>query len=220
MKLDPEIHEARCRSVATHEAGHVVANVLLYPPGTIAFATIEPVANPRTASDAGVQLDGLVRTNWLKHLDSRIPPRGRGTPLALKRCALAAFGIQAYAGIAAQYRDVNLRDIHVDLTQPVDRVEAEDDEVFGPIWEHSESDRENLEWFARWLGARRRADRWHGASWRRARALVVSHWDAVEAVSEALLSRRRIDGAQAERLVLSAGEGQVGSAHPAHSPSW
>ena len=55
---------------------------------------------------------------------------------------------------------------------------------------------------AGWAGLSRPTTRWHGPSWREARKLVASRWDAVETLAEALLRKGTVSGSEIEEIMV------------------
>jgi len=183
-----------CTRIARHEAGHAVAVALLYPRGSVDFASIG--RNGREGPT------GCLRPLAALGVCAGSPPRimARATPW--RRRVLEAFGTQCYAGIATEHREAEFGDFEtrsIDLRRPIhDPVE---DEAFRLLWDHSEQDRENLATFAQHLGLFRPANCWHGPSWRRARWLISSQWPAVEAIAAELLYQPSMAGSRIEALV-------------------
>ena len=70
------------------------------------------------------------------------------------------------------------------------------------LWESSENDRARLAEFARFHGCSRPTTRWHGPSWRRARVLVTSRLETIEAIAVALLEQGTVKGEELEAIIL------------------
>ncbi len=198
------------RRTAIHEAGHVVAGVVLHGPNQIEFATIEP--------PPAREVNGFVRFRTIPSLS---PRWNRALRLSLaaateveSQCAaplwvkamLRAVGIRAYAGVVAQYC--------APFADP-DEVLAAEIAYFDPgsrrcrphnlsddVAESSAADREMLAWFSKMLKQRIEADGWIPAHWRDARRLLSRRWDRVHAVAAALLTEGTVDGEVLDRIVL------------------
>ena len=183
-----------CVRTARHEAGHAVAAVLLYPRGSVEFASIG--RDERSGST------GCLRPLAALGVCAPNPPRSAARATPWKRRVLEVFGIQCYAGIATERPDTEFEDFEtgsIDLHRPIHG--PVEDEAFRLLWDHSQQDRENLATFAQGLGLSRPANCWHGPSWRRASWLISSHGPAVEAIQAELLARLFMTGSRIEALV-------------------
>lgn len=168
-------------NTAYHEAGHVLAYAALYPSGTILRARID--------DDAGCLGHVRVRADFLQ-APNRISSHGPGRRHAT---ALRQAGIALYAGVAAEFVDVELS--RMDPTAAARRKHERE------IWDSSGNDRERFGEFAAMLGENRAAERWHQPSWTRAQALVRRNWRAVEQVAKALAMFGELSGPHCEYLV-------------------
>ncbi len=117
---------------------------------------------------------------------------------------LRAYGIHCYAGAAAEYRgDPAHLPRWIDRNVAIGEDPAHNGgEPFSEIWWTSEQDRKGLSMFADRGSSSRPTTRWHGPSWRRARALLASRWDEVEAVADALLQRGTVRTKKIEATLL------------------
>lgn len=192
--LDSDPVCPRCIRIARHEAGHAVAAVLLYPRGSVEFASI--------GRDERSGPTGCLRPLAALGVCVANPPRSATRATPWKRRVLEAFGTQCYAGIATEHPVAEFEDFEtgsIDLHRPIHG--PVEDEAFRLLWDHSEQDRQNLATFAQNLGLSRPATCWHGPSWRHASWLISSHWPAVEAIAAELLSQPFMAGSRIEALV-------------------
>jgi hypothetical protein len=189
-RLSQQAVEDKLRHAAYHESGHAVGAVHAYGPERVEFATIEPDA------ERAHDIEGFVRVRMLEGMGLAVLQDWQ------RKEELRAHELHCYAGVAAQYPDLDLEELDfVDLSGREDDQAFEDDETFGPIWEGSAGDRAGLAEYAAKLGYERPTNRWHMPSWNRARRFVGERWLAIEAVAAALLMRGTLSGEEVERIV-------------------
>lgn len=160
---------------AMHEAGHAVVGAVLYPPGTVVFATLEPLL------DYDATCSGFVRV--------------KGGPI--DRGEFSAHGVFCYAGVAAEFPSFNLQDglPDMDFSEPVDVEEipgsSEAEDVFCELWERSEDDRRRLPG----------ADHWQLDWWLSAHRLVNQHLNSVQEVARRLYEDGFVAGPRIEEIL-------------------
>jgi hypothetical protein len=185
------------RSTAYHEAAHAVAVLLLFKPGTLLYVELNPA--PTAERPGGTVMQ---RSDPVVQLISAVQPSAARA--LWKREFLIAEGVRCYAGVAAQFPEMDPgRCRWLQLIPRVDEGEVPNG-VSDFAFAGSENDRHCLADVARGLGLRRPADRWHQASWRRAKHFVAEHWSAIEAVAAALLQSGHLDGDEVARIIEEA----------------
>ena len=141
---------------------------------------------------------GLCELKRWRH--TSVPTRGGSN----RRVQLRAYGIHCYAGVAAGYHVDGAVELPewIDCDYQIEGTPWRDDEgLFGQMWNESAVDRAGLAEYASRRKRSRPTTHWHGPSWRRARTLLDSHWDDVEAVTDALLKRGTVRSNTVEKIL-------------------
>lgn len=187
-------------SAAIHEAGHVVAGVVLHGPEAIDFATI--------IGDADRELNGFVRFRFPRPDSAPLVLRWQGRrPVYLRNANAEEYwtdrtlrneGIRSYAGVVAQYRSP----FAAELDRPDDDFAVDSEEYFDQVRESSAQDRAGLARAADFLDRVRPPEEWRADYWRAALRLLSQRWEAVHAVAAALLEHGTVAGAELDRIVV------------------
>lgn len=172
--------EKTIREYAHHKAGQAVICVMLFGPRVIKHLSVDN----GPGSGSGFETYSKLPVP----LTCRPPSHRRGEdrkPIEVEGI-VDAHGVLAYAGVAAVA--TYLRDIGQD--QGFDHLTA-----FIPS-------REGLSQLASSIGLERPEDHFYDEYWDEAGRLLATHWEAVQRVSEGLLTHRTLNGNRVDALIL------------------